>query len=68
MGIKEANRYRMRQDERLAKKENRKPNAKLEKVAYNKRITQESLEKLGKQIAWGISNNPHENSYYDDGR
>ncbi len=68
MGIKEANRYRMRQDERLAKKENRKPNAKLEKVTYNKRITQESLEKSGKQIAWGISNNPHENSYYDDGR
>ena len=68
MGIKEAFRYRMRQEERLAKKENREPNTRLEKVPDNKRPTQESLEKLGKQIAWGISNNPHENSYYDDGR
>lgn len=65
MGIKEAFRYRMRQEERLAEKENRKPNTTLEKVPDNMRPTQESLEKLGRKIAWGIRHNPSGSHYYD---
>lgn len=68
MGIKEAFRYRMRQEERLAKKENREPNTRLEKVPDNKRPTQESLEQLGRSVAQSIRQNNGGTQYTGDGR
>ena len=68
MGIKEAFRYRMRQEERLAKKENREPNTRLEKVPDNKRPTQESSEQLGRRVAQSIRQNNGGTQYTGDGR
>ena len=66
MGAKEAFYNRIRLQEKKAKEEGREPNVRLVDVPKSMRPTQESLEKLGRKIAWGIRHNPSGNRYYDE--
>ena len=65
MGAKEAFYKRIRLEEEKAKEEGREPNVRLVDVPKSMRPTQESLEKLGRKIAWGIRHNPRGSRYYD---
>ena len=68
MGAKEAFYKRIRLQEEKAKKEGREPNIRLVNVPKSMRPTPESIEKMGKRIAWSIRHNPSGNRYLDNGR